>query len=578
MENIINTQLETNIGQVIYVGAGNVPNMEWLRSLSFEQLQLIEPVESIAKKLTKKYACNNIIVKNLAISDTTGISNFSLMHPAKYSSLKQKINLSKVLKNSRIQEVKSINTLSLSELVQSTNLDAKKNNILLLSINGSELDCLNSVTQKELTQFSTIGVQVESKGIYSNTVDDSEINSEKNGVADGGYSADNLVNVKSVLKEKGFYVDDIKTDGPIFTSLVVRRDDVVLSQIAALEKEAKELKTNNQKLSEVNSEQLAKTEQDKKQQQEATAKIQAECAALKASREEQLAKTEADKKQQQDAAAKIQAECVALKASHDEQLAKTEADKKQQQDAVAKIQAEYVALKSSHDEQLSKTEADKKQQQDAAAKIQAECVALKASHDEQLAKTEEDQKQQQDAAAKIQAECVALKASRDEQLAKTEGDKKQQQDAAAKIQAECIALKALIGENEAKDVEINAYLISLKEELSEQTEWHHKNKQWAESLNSQVSLLKDDLNAKNRNVDLGQKMLAKYHIDLDHLRESYSEKLASETALVELVKDLREKLTLASKYYYQLQQEHPELLSPKETIIPEQVSHENGGR
>ena len=76
MENIMNAQLENNVGQVIYVGAGNVPNIEWLSSLSFEQLQLIEPVESIAKKLSKKYASDNIIVKNVAISSVTGISDF----------------------------------------------------------------------------------------------------------------------------------------------------------------------------------------------------------------------------------------------------------------------------------------------------------------------------------------------------------------------------------------------------------------------------------------------------------------------------------------------------------------------
>ncbi|CAA0327717.1 hypothetical protein ALT785_390014 [Alteromonas infernus] len=56
-------------------------------------------------------------------------------------------------------------------------------------------------------------------------------------------------------------------------------------------------------------------------------------------------------------------------------------------------------------------------------------------------------------------------------------------------------------------------------------------------------------------------MLAKTQVDLDDLRNKYSEKVESEKELVELVKELREKLTLASKYYFKLQQEHPELLS-----------------
>ncbi|WP_108947115.1 hypothetical protein [Shewanella halifaxensis] len=64
-----------------------------------------------------------------------------------------------------------------------------------------------------------------------------------------------------------------------------------------------------------------------------------------------------------------------------------------------------------------------------------------------------------------------------------------------------------------------------------------------------------------RTARLTQKMFAKSQIDLDHLREKYAEKTNSEAELVELITELREKLTVASKYYYQLQQEHPELLN-----------------
>jgi len=103
-----------------------------------------------------------------------------------------------------------------------------------------------------------------------------------------------------------------------------------------------------------------------------------------------------------------------------------------------------------------------------------------------------------------------------------------------------------------------------------------KNKIWAESLKKQLEdkaeqdvVEKSELAEIKRAANLGQKMLTKAHVDLDHLRESYSEKLASETVLVDLVKELREKLTLASKYYYKLQQEHPELLGATEQISDE---------
>ncbi len=64
-------------------------------------------------------------------------------------------------------------------------------------------------------------------------------------------------------------------------------------------------------------------------------------------------------------------------------------------------------------------------------------------------------------------------------------------------------------------------------------------------------------------------MLVKSQVDLDDLREKYAAKLQSETELVELIKELREKLTIASQYYYQLQQEHPELLTYSSSIKDE---------
>ncbi|GMQ47890.1 hypothetical protein [Vibrio sp. 10N] len=80
------------------------------------------------------------------------------------------------------------------------------------------------------------------------------------------------------------------------------------------------------------------------------------------------------------------------------------------------------------------------------------------------------------------------------------------------------------------------------------------------SLESTISNLESENQELTRSARLNQKMLAKSQIDLDDLRNKYAEKKSSESDLIELIKELREKLTIASKYYYQLQQEHPELL------------------
>ncbi|CAH1552860.1 coiled-coil domain-containing protein [Vibrio rotiferianus] len=127
-------------------------------------------------------------------------------------------------------------------------------------------------------------------------------------------------------------------------------------------------------------------------------------------------------------------------------------------------------------------------------------------------------------------------------------------------------LESLISERESRISYFdsrNAKLESEKAEVTEQRDSEHKlhleNKNWAESINSELEQVKVELAEKNRSVNLSQKMLVKAQVDLDHLRNSYAEKLEAEKELVELVKELREKLTLASEYYFKIQQENQEL-------------------
>ena len=117
-------------------------------------------------------------------------------------------------------------------------------------------------------------------------------------------------------------------------------------------------------------------------------------------------------------------------------------------------------------------------------------------------------------------------------------------------------LQKLTNNNQKLTIELE---VAIKERDA-QIHLHHENKKWAESLKSKVDLLNCSLEDRTISVSLGQKMLAKAHLDLDNLRYLYSNKIETEKELVDLVKELREKLVLASRYYQQLQKEHPELL------------------
>jgi hypothetical protein len=101
----------------------------------------------------------------------------------------------------------------------------------------------------------------------------------------------------------------------------------------------------------------------------------------------------------------------------------------------------------------------------------------------------------------------------------------------------------------------------LSQQKEEQTHWHHQNKKWAETLVKEVETLKTDLKENMRTIELSQKLQLKSQLDLDNLRLAYKDKLDSERELIELVKELKNKLEMAAEYYNQLEQLHPELLN-----------------
>jgi FkbM family methyltransferase len=157
-----------------------------------------------------------------------------------------------------------------------------------------------------------------------------------------------------------------------------------------------------------------------------------------------------------------------------------------------------------------------------------------------------------------------LKAELENQL-KASNDTKAKKMTEAKVSSEqSKAYQVRISELEAQLNEENITntirIEELTKEKDNQTYHHHEKKQWAESLRLQIKQCKADLEERSRSVNLGQKIIAKAHSDLDNLRKSYRGKVESEKELVKLINELREKLTLASSYYQQLQQEHPEIL------------------
>lgn len=131
----------------------------------------------------------------------------------------------------------------------------------------------------------------------------------------------------------------------------------------------------------------------------------------------------------------------------------------------------------------------------------------------------------------------------------------------SKLKVRIEELKTEITELNVLNEKARLDLVECSKELDVERKCHQESRERVESLNKQQLQIKAEIAETNGSISLIQKMYAKAQIDLESLQIKYSEKLASEKELIDLVNELREKLSIASEYYFKLQKEHPELLT-----------------
>lgn len=132
-------------------------------------------------------------------------------------------------------------------------------------------------------------------------------------------------------------------------------------------------------------------------------------------------------------------------------------------------------------------------------------------------------------------------------------------------------LNATNGNLEQQVQQLKSDLVSLKTEFeslnekfeSEKTQWESK----LHSLSAQNEKLDEEANhqkeralSMERTNNMQAKLLTKVEVDGQGLRKQYAELQKRERELTDLIKELHGKLELASKFFRQLQSEHPELL------------------
>ncbi|WOD06170.1 hypothetical protein [Marinomonas sp. GJ51-6] len=597
------------LGQIIYAGVGSATLLDWLMTLDFKTMQLIEPLSSVVARLKKRYATDNLVITQAAVSNVTGVASFTHTQPAKYSSLSQEIDLAAVLKNSKIKNTESVKTVSLSDVIQASQLNVADHNVLILSVNGAELEALSTVPMEALTVFSAVFIQVDNQGIYR---------------PKSNNNADVKASLKASLKEKGFYFEEGQAE-TIFSYLYFKRDDQFISTIDALKKErdkaVQSLQMQREKYEDESEQQQAKAtadwfivnEQNLQQSIELDV-IKQERGAIKAELEQYKAQL-AERTQQRDQQAehhqknkqwaeslKVQLEQAKQELENTQSLLTAEQEKvKAEQSKLkaeqGKAQVEQTRLQTAladaekaqetsqaalnnkqteleqHKAQLAERTQQRDQQAEHHQKNKQWAESLKVQLEQAKQELENTQSLLTAEQEKVKAEQSKLKAEQE----KAQVEQTRLQTAFADAEKAQETSQAALNNKQTELEQHKAQLAERTQQRDEYSEQYQKHKEWAESLKVKLEQTKADIEVERKEVkaelqearrsaSLGQKMMAKAQIDLEDLREKYAKKMTSEQELVSLVKELKGKLTLASKYYFQLQKEHPELLSSQSVI------------
>lgn len=195
-------------GKVVYAGAGNGEFVESLLNIVDDELLLIEPNVTCIPALESLLCNTKGKVHPLALGESDSKATFSEYIPSKFSALSGEVILPKALKRARLKAKYQVNVRSLDSLFRSnkweTTPSSISNNLLILTINGCELDALNGASIETLNFFDVVIVEIDTSGVF--VQDNRRINE-----------------VKAVLFSSNFYFED--SESGLFSSTFLFKKD-----------------------------------------------------------------------------------------------------------------------------------------------------------------------------------------------------------------------------------------------------------------------------------------------------------------------------------------------------------------
>lgn len=441
MKSLLNRTPENKYANIVYAGVGKGENLEALKLWTEGNIITIDPNTQASNLLKRHHP--EVKHYTVALSVEDGEQDFYDYWPESLSTLRDTVSLPNELKNAQLKCTQAVETRSLNSLLSEFDFDSNYN-LLVLSINGLELEVIRSLSKDVLEHFNSLIIEADHKNIFQQ-------------------QSDYIDSLKSSLVSLGYYLFDIERD-TIYSSFIFFRDE----DKKALELESGKLKAEHAKVQE---------ERDKAKDKES----------------------------------ELSSRLSHLESSHSSLETR-----------ISELTTENAELTESNKAIAIEAQGERDEAKDKESELTSRISHLESSHSSLETRISE-----------LSTENAKLIESNKALAIEIQGERDKGQEEQELAQSLTQQLAQLKQQSEAKKSELTSRLSQLESENQELT----------------------------RSTRLNQKMLAKSQVDLDDLRKKYSIKLQSETELVELIKELREKLTIASQYYCQLQQDHPELLA-----------------
>jgi DNA repair exonuclease SbcCD ATPase subunit len=519
------------VGAIIHIGAGRCAELQSYLNLQPEKLIMCEASPVLCEALQKKADNHaNIEVINKVIAGTTGEQEFYYTQPEQFSGLQQPVVFQAIFKNMKVVKQKPVKTTSLAAFIESLMLPEEKKNILVLQLNGEEANVLQNTPGSAMKNMDAIVIQQPT-----------EVSNAGSVVLDE--------NITKLLTGAYFQEACIANDDAIFTTYFYAKDRERL-KTEALIKNYSELKQAHKALEVELTRERARIAQQQAEQRQGLNKIQEAVNLLRSEKEnlislnEQLVEKLTSYETRNNELEKDAEDLHSTNQQLTNLMTELEAERHKNE----RLEQQRSQLENEHSEVLKTLERERRESKELKDDANRFAQQVKILKDE-VGQLEQRLNQTESKHAEALRQLDNEKSRHDELKGGTDNLVKQVE-----------ALKQESYEYVRQKEKIETELTKIVKERDNSKAELKDKLDAIDSLNKQLEVFRQQLAEKDRTISLGQKMLAKSQIDLDHLRESYKEKSESEKELVELVVELKEKLTLASKYYFQLQKEHPELI------------------